>query len=344
MDNSHTNRNFQLDFLRFVGISCIILAHQHVPRILFQLRNFDVPLMVMISGFSYANYSEKNYTTYINYVKDRFFRLVIPTWLFLAFYNFYVFYSTNNLPTISNVMKQICMVGGTDVGVWIIRIFFSMALIAPFIRRIDKKIQSNYLCFFCMITIFGLYELFYLLSSNYMPVMIFKTFKTAFFFTVGYGLILWFGMRISLYNPNVLRNCMLVFGIIFVSCFFYFYFIKHSIVTTQRYKYPPRLYYLSYALFASIVMFYLTQKYSMQRNKIIQFIGSATLWIYLWHWFVMKAYGYLGLPTQYVVKFSIVYLVAVLIVCFQVKLVIYFANKLEFSITQKKLLYKMLTG
>ena len=39
-----------IDFLKTLGLFCIILAHVNAPGFVMQLRNFDVPLMVILSG------------------------------------------------------------------------------------------------------------------------------------------------------------------------------------------------------------------------------------------------------------------------------------------------------
>ena len=44
-------RNIKIDFIKFLGLFAIILAHVGPNEKIFQLRNFDVPLMVFISGF-----------------------------------------------------------------------------------------------------------------------------------------------------------------------------------------------------------------------------------------------------------------------------------------------------
>jgi fucose 4-O-acetylase-like acetyltransferase len=44
------SRDIRFDILKVIGLFCIILAHVSPPSLIFQLRNFDVPLMVMISG------------------------------------------------------------------------------------------------------------------------------------------------------------------------------------------------------------------------------------------------------------------------------------------------------
>lgn len=44
-------RDLYIDFLRFIGISLIILAHVEAPSGITQFRSFDVPLMVFVRDF-----------------------------------------------------------------------------------------------------------------------------------------------------------------------------------------------------------------------------------------------------------------------------------------------------
>lgn len=46
-------RNMTVDAMRCFGLLLIILAHVSPPDTLFQIRTFDVPMMVFISGMSY---------------------------------------------------------------------------------------------------------------------------------------------------------------------------------------------------------------------------------------------------------------------------------------------------
>ena len=73
------SRNQKIDHLRALAILCIILAHTGLQGILFNLRCFDVPLMAFCLAISYY-YSSKN-LSYISYVKKRFTRLMVPTYI-----------------------------------------------------------------------------------------------------------------------------------------------------------------------------------------------------------------------------------------------------------------------
>ena len=54
------NRIEYIDFLKFIGLTGIIIAHVGSPNWIMMLRSFDVPLMVIISSFL-ASYSIKKY-------------------------------------------------------------------------------------------------------------------------------------------------------------------------------------------------------------------------------------------------------------------------------------------
>jgi fucose 4-O-acetylase-like acetyltransferase len=57
--NHQFTRDIRLDILKTIEILCIILAHSQPPLWIYQVRNFDVPLMVMVSGTLFAYSSNK---------------------------------------------------------------------------------------------------------------------------------------------------------------------------------------------------------------------------------------------------------------------------------------------
>ena len=88
-------RNDSIDILRFVAILGIIVIHCD-PQSFFvrQLRNFDVPLMVFLSGVGFGLSFKRNKISYGQYVWKRFKRMVLPTWIFLLFLTIVTFVTT----------------------------------------------------------------------------------------------------------------------------------------------------------------------------------------------------------------------------------------------------------
>ena len=82
MDRNNTKyRISYIDFLKTIGLICIILAHLKTPSWILILRSFDVQLMVILSGLLANQSSIVNSYTYIF---KRIKRLVIPTYIFLT--------------------------------------------------------------------------------------------------------------------------------------------------------------------------------------------------------------------------------------------------------------------
>lgn len=118
------HRLFYLDIFKVIGLLCIVLAHVFPPQIIFQARNFDVILMIVISSMLFF-YSNKQ-ISFWSYVGKRFERLVIPTWIFLAiFFSLSILLFPNYL-SLKLVATSFALEGGIGY-VWVIRIYFIIA-------------------------------------------------------------------------------------------------------------------------------------------------------------------------------------------------------------------------
>lgn len=95
----------KIDILKTIGLICIILAHVNPPNIIFQLRNFDVILMIMISASLFFDKKfEFNRKNYKEYLAKRVKRLLLPTWLFLS-----IFFIISKLFSLSNYNFEIIL-------------------------------------------------------------------------------------------------------------------------------------------------------------------------------------------------------------------------------------------
>ena len=84
-------RNINLDLLRTIGLLGIILAHVSPPDRVLQIRTFDVPLMVIVSGIAFEISYNCNTSTAI-YYRQRIIRLLAPTWTFLVIFFTYFWF------------------------------------------------------------------------------------------------------------------------------------------------------------------------------------------------------------------------------------------------------------
>ena len=318
------------------------------PEVVHQLRNFDVPLMVILSGISFAQFSSKRLSSYQKYLFSRFLRLVVPTWLFLVFYNIIIYWFNHKVPGLKDIVRQVTLTGGTDVGVWIIRLFFSMSILAPFLLRLNNSIGDGKKFYFAVAVLYLLYELSVQVASTTLDHKVYAFIKLFVFFTVGYGFIFFFGLRSVTWDGKVFQRHMVVLGSIFVFFLLLNFFQLHAFVDTDTYKFPARIYYVSYALLASMMFLYLL-KFSnafnfVKSNRFVRFIGRSTLWIYLWHYFFIKVYHKLHLKNSIVLEYIVIFSVSAAFVYLQTRFVFFLNQRLNGGVRDGNLMVKIFTG
>lgn len=82
------SRDKSIDILRAIALIGMIISHCEPHWSIIQFREFDVPLIVLLSGGSYR-FSVKrsgDEVRYLPYCWKHFKRLVFPTWAFLLVY------------------------------------------------------------------------------------------------------------------------------------------------------------------------------------------------------------------------------------------------------------------
>jgi len=283
-------RDIKIDFLRFLGLSLIILAHVEPPTWLAELRNFDVTLMVVVSGLAFTQ--SKKRESYQNYVWKRIKRLLFPVWLFLSCY-FLVNIGLSHLGKSALLSPRIILDSYTltrGIGyVWIIRVFLLVALAAPFISILNQQIKANRVYFSILIFSYLLYELLLFLTLPYTANYWGEFLSLFVYYGIAFSLVFAVGIRLPQLRKSqcfILAGfCLLIYAILGITQFTKL----GEIVLTQTYKYPPSAYYLSYALGMTILAYLVADKGVVIISKFkklefwILFIAQNSMWIYLWH-------------------------------------------------------------
>jgi peptidoglycan/LPS O-acetylase OafA/YrhL len=319
-------RDSQIDLLRFIALSLMILAHVYPPEWLFQLRNFDVPLMVLVSGMAFvqSHRSEK----YSSYVWKRFKRLVLPSWLILTAYFLFIWVTSihSEHQTFGTILGSYSLIGGIGY-VWIIRVLLLVALVAPVLLAVNHKVQSNLLYLSYLLLSFVFYELIAFAMSlfatgSHGEKLVSFVFEEALVYSVVFAL----GIRINRLKLKEAMGAALFCFLVCVSLGAAYYLNKGSFVPTQDYKYPPSAYYVSYGLALSILSWVVTQNAQAMLQgfrgggKVILFIARNSLWIYLWH-IPLIIFAPRLLPSPWPLTYLSVYGAAVLMAYFQVVVV-----------------------
>ena len=317
------NRDLRIDFLRFLGLSLVILAHVQAPFLLTQIRSFDVPLMVFVSGLTASG---KAISSFWQYVRNRSKRLIIPVWLFLVVYTlpFFVlqkFFLPEQYLTGRMIVRSFLFLDESIGYVWIIRVFLLVMLLTPMITKVSEMIKSEALYILLLILMLFLNQLSFQLTT----ILAEGFYRSAFVDIIVYGVAYSFPFALGVRLKNVSRKGYLIY-IILLILFFSLLCLNciHASINplgiSTGYKFPPRPYFIVYGSLISVIL-WASKKWwgKLSENKFTAFVGQNTIWIYLWHMpFALFATVFMH---NWAVKYFFVYGMALLIFYIQYRIV-----------------------
>lgn len=327
------NKQFRIgyiDFLKFIGLTGIIIAHVGSPNWLMGLRSFDVPFMVILSAIlGEKSYLKKkdNQISIFQYYICRFKRLVFPTWLFLFFYFSIVFVISGSLYELEYYIASFSLTRYGIGYVWVILMYLYSAVLIP----VFSKIQLSKWGMFYVAIIYILYEISYYFQIGVNN----KLIDTTFYYFIPYGVLTYLGCNyLHLKKKQKVLIAIIAFALFIVLGSYYWnVFGAPQLVSIS--KYPPRLYYLAYGVAISFFLLIICENSSLKiyDNVFISFISRNSLWIYLWHVLTLQVYNFLHLPEIWFVKLFVVYISSIIIVVIVNKLI---------DILEKKKRYRIL--
>lgn len=319
-------RDASIDILKFVGLSCIILVHCKCPFVISQLRCFDVPLMLFVSGLAYSG---KSLPDYSDYIIKRAKRLLIPTWSFVTVFFMIVLgvkFLFHRTPfPLSYIIESYVMTGGIGY-VWIVRVFLLVAIITPLIMRIEKCMANDNKLILSMLVGGGIVDVLVLYTHSYIESSFMQRMMNEWVITtMAYSLFFCLGLRMRrIESVRNWRITSIFTMILMVALVFYYFQHGFPIRLSPTYKYPPHSYYVLYGFFACSLLWSARDCYAKILNcKPILFIGQNTIWIYLYHILLL----YIPLPFNWLVKYLIVYGCSLLIFAIQYTLYLKLKNK-----------------
>ena len=323
-------RDNNIDLIRFIGLSLIILAHVSPPIIL-NIRTFDVPMMIFVSGLTCYS-KELSYSW--KYLYHRFARLVFPVWIFLTIYfTPMVLLKVVGVDlglTFRHVWGSYLLLDGIGY-VWIIRVFLLIALITPLLVKFNNAIKNQYvftlifslcLCGYLLITYLGIgAEISFV--NNWL------------YYIIGYGFLFLLGVRIKGFTKvggTTFFGAMLL--LLMAQTFVdirQIEWAKPIILHINDFKYPPTNVFKLYGLIMSVVVYAIVYLKSRERlNSFVHFVGCNSIWIYLWHIPIVAVTSKIDMVWW--MRFLFVYIGALAIYYIQQLLVKQIENKKEYRI------------
>lgn len=270
-----------IDYLKVLGLFLVILAHVNCPSVVVQIRSFDVPLLVFLSGYLASRSYNRSYKKkYADYYKKRILRLAVPAWIFLIIY-FVVQTVAYTRPTFQDIIMAVTFQRDANmVGMlWVIWVYLVCAFLIPFVSKAGYN-KRNVLLIFLFYLLFEIICCFTNIESNR---LLYVTVLTV----IPWGVVTYLGFYYD--RISIVGKKFLILGIaaIFILLTVHLALLQGSFVMTNEYKYPARAYYLCFALPIVLILMELFRSLKLKENRVIKFISESSLWIYLWHILVL---------------------------------------------------------
>lgn len=302
-------RDPYIDFLRFVGLSLIILAHVNPPYVIGQLRSFDVPLMLFVSGLSISG---KKIDGYWKYLWERTKRLVLPVWIFLAVY-LSIFYFSQSLVlpeqylTPRMILRSFLFLDESIGYVWIIRIFLLVMIVTPLLKKIEGKIANDWYFIVLLTALYLCTGALYIASEAIDDKILNFIIRDILQYAVAYSIPFIIGVRIKTLSENNKESKFSSILIVLCLAGVVYSFANNGLDISHSYKFPPRSCFILYGVLMCVVAWI---SRGLWNKKIVEFglfgwIGRNTIWIYLWHMPLVLCANYL--IANWLIKYLLVY-------------------------------------
>lgn len=315
-------REPSIDILRFIGLSLLILAHVDSPFIIHQIRMFDVPMMVFISGLSYGG---KDIDDIGKFYLNRIKRLLIPVWTFIPIYlaPLAILQATGVLRaglTWSGFFGSFVFYGEAMGYIWIYKVFLIVMLFAPLLIRINNRTKSNSLYFLYVLSIIALQQLLCVWCKSDPSIPFKGLMETYGLYILGYLPLFMLGLRVRSSEIKIERLFLFLVGAVTVFSAVFYYYSEGLPYQLTTFKYPPQAYYIIYGCFMSILLWYYKAPITkVLDNKFVLYVGQNSDWIYLWHAFFVFYVTYV--VKQWYFQYFIIYALAIVFCVIQKKIV-----------------------
>lgn len=282
-------RNLNIDFLRFIGLLLVILAHVQTPHWLHELRCFDVPMMLFCSGLTCKGRSFGNYWSYI---WKRTKRLIIPSYVFVIIF-YALFYSEAYITTKTfnfdrmDFINALLLRNDSMMGyLWVIKVFLLVMLITPVLIRMADRIKS-FVTFILILAAILVAHQGMVVAIDFIPIKIIRIiYREYFLYLTGYSILFFLGVKIgNLVSVSKKDEYMSVVALVVT---FVAYVGIHGLpfhLLSQYYKYPPQFWFILYGAAFSVMLWFQIRKLHVKGrlSRFCVWIGQNTIWIYLWH-------------------------------------------------------------
>lgn len=302
-------RDVNVDNLRGFAMIIMILDHAIAPfwkisyvKSIWEWTHFSVPLFVFCSlVIFFAKPIVLTWKSLNSYLKKRIKRLVVPYYIYLLVYFLLRYFLHSRKIDWSIIFKSLLFYwGGAS---WLVVLFLSMAVLMPFVLFLRQKNKF----------IFYLYGLISLLSAIYFSFYSFQP----------YQLIMWLPWSIFIYfsyffsklkNKKELFFSFIFFTLVFAGAY-YFKLYRNQSLSLFNNKYPPNIYYLSYGLVATTLL-YLLSVIGLFKNiliaKIVSFFSRYSYTLFFIHFLIIDIFNWVDIRKTFYISNWFIYFILII--------------------------------
>lgn len=299
-----------IDFLKALGLVGIFIAHAGPPNWALMLRCFDVPMLVILS----AMLGERSWSrggggpaSLKTFYLRRFLRIVTPTWIFLVLYfPLSLLLGREPQPASYYVDSFLMTRYGMDY-VWIMLIYLYVSLLVPLFSRQKGRAVT----LLAVAALYVLYELAVYRGIGRDN----RWIDATLYYIIPYGALTWLGCRERRMTDRTRWITAGAALAVFAALAVYYRMTRGQMISPQNFKYPPRLYFLSYGVGCAFFLLCCCRRFRLRlySHPLVVFVSRHSMWIYLWQILLLDVYAYLKLPEIWYVKAAVVFLASVLV-------------------------------
>lgn len=247
---------------------------------LWDISQFAVPSFVFCSAFLYFQKAHVEHK-YLSYLKKRFLRLLVPYYIFLLFFIPMVYLHEPSTFKLQYLFESIFLIGGVDID-WLILLFLYFAALFPVLFYLEQKQKLLFYIYSFLAVGSSILLTFYKFPYDYKYIM-----------WLPWSIIVLYAMYFVKHNTHRLFPVfsLLLSAIISLSFLLIEQTMNHSLVLYDN-KYPPNIYYLSYGIFVTTLLFYIGKYGDTLIHRFIHFLSIYSYPIYFVHFFILVLVSY----------------------------------------------------
>lgn len=290
-------RFFEIDALRAIGILGVMAIHilsfnlsNSITTFFWNYLQFVVVIFIFCSGFVLSTRNINSFGELLAWYKKRVLRILLPFYvyfaihylLFLAFPQYFTNYGMQRSPEF--VIKSLILAGGLSAN-WIPLLFLQLSLVFPLVNSSNKRLQKTLIALTLLVSLlFSFYTFPY---SHYRAAM-WLPWTFILFVAIGSKAKNIINMR----TKNIWLFGLLSLGVYVLLFVAYMYLGKsQSQSNFINNKYPPNLYYFSYSLAISAVVFIGIRavKWGNSMKNTIEFLSKNSYSLFFVHFLFLDA-------------------------------------------------------